>query len=366
MREARAFTEAELLPHADRFDAEGALPRAFIAKLADRGWLGAALSTRWGGGGLDAPTWGRLHGDVGRACGSTRSLLTVQTLVGLALERWAPEPLKARYLPALARGELLAAFALSEPSAGSDVQGLEARARPHGDGYVLDGVKRWISFGQIAHLFLVFARLEGGMAAFLVEGSSPGLTREPITGLLGVRATQLNGCFVPASHRVGGGDLPFSPVAATALDVGRYSVAWGCVGQAEACLAASMAHARTRRQFGKPLLEHELVARKLTDMLTDTRAARLLCQEAGAKRKARAPDSESATMMAKYFASTAASRISADAVQLHGASGCIQGSRVERHFRDARIMEIIEGSTQMQQVMIARHCALDDLEGDES
>ena len=371
MKETRAFIQAELLPHADRFDAEGALPRVFIAKLANKGWLGAALSTRWGGGDQDALTWGRLHADVGRACGSTRSLLTVQTLVGLALERWAPEPLKARYLPALARGETLAAIALSEVSAGSDVQALEAQARREGDGYVLDGVKRWVSFGHIANVFLVFARLEGAMAAFLVEGASPGLTREPIPGLLGVRATQLaelqlKGCFVPAGHRVGDGDLPVSPVAATALDAGRYSIAWGCVGQAEACLAASMAHARMRRQFGKPLLEHELVAQKLTDMLTNTRAARLLCHEAGVKRQAGALDAVVATMMAKYFASTAASRIAADAVQLHGASGCIQGSRVERHFRDARIMEIIEGSTQMQQVMIARHCALDDLDGEDT
>lgn len=354
----REFIESELAPHADRFDADGALPRPLLGRLAELGLLGAALPEQRGGGGWDAPAWGRLHADVGRACGATRSLLTVTTLVGLTLERWAQEPARDRFVPAIARGQLLAAVALSEPAAGSDLSAMEAQAHPCEGGYLLRGVKRWVSFGQMANLFLIYARVDGSIAGFLVEGGAAGLVRTPIAGLLGLRATQLadlelRDCFVPAEHRVGRGDLPFGPVVETALDVGRYSVAWGAVGIAEACLDASLAHTRSRRQFGKPLADHQLVAQKLADMMTSARAARLLCHDAGVLRQAGAPGARAAAMMAKYFATTAASRIAADAVQLHGAAGCLAGSGVERHFRDARLLEIIEGSTQMQQIMIA-------------
>lgn len=364
MAEVRTFIDDELAPLADRFDAEGALPRSMIARLGSLGVLGAALSRDRGGGGWDAPAWGRLHADIGGACGATRCLVTVQTLVGLTVERWAREPARERLLGAMARGELIAAVAISEPAAGSDLLAMEARAQPRDGGYVLDGVKQWISFGQIADVFLVYAQLGDSVAAFLVDAASPGLARTPIDGLLGVRASQLarlelRGCFVPAAYRVGSGDFPFSPVLDMALDIGRYSVAWGSVGQAEACLAATVAHTRSRQQFGKPLCDHQLVARKLTGMMTQVRAARLMCEDAGAQRHAGAPGARLAAMMAKYVATTTASQVAADAVQLHGAAGCLTGSRVERHFRDARIMEIIEGSTQMQEIMIARLGTID-------
>jgi hypothetical protein len=357
-RAFRAFAAREIAPHADGADADERLPRAVIRALAEAGHLGAALAREHGGGGMSHLAWGLLHAEIGRACASARSLLTVQTMVGRAIERWGSEAQRARYLPRLARGEMLAAFALSEPGAGSDLSAIEASARLDGDDYVIEGDKRWISFGQVADLFLVFARLDGALAAFLVEPATEGFERAPIAGLLGCRASQLadlalRACRLPREARLGGGKLPFSLVATSALDLGRYSVAWGCVGLAEACVLHSVEHTRARRQGGKALADHQLVQRLLTRMITDARAARLLCAQAGTRWDSGDARSLADTMVAKYFASTAASRVSADAVQLHGAVGCARGAAVERHFRDAKVMEIIEGSTQIQETSIA-------------
>jgi glutaryl-CoA dehydrogenase (non-decarboxylating) len=164
----------------------------------------------------------------------------------------------------------------------------------------------------------------------------------------------LDGCRVPADHLVGRVGFGFSHVANTALDHGRYSVAWGAVGIAQACLDACSEYTASRRQFGKPIAEHQLVQRKLTRMIVDTRAARLLCFLAGYRRSIGDPDAASETLIAKYFASRAATRAASDAVQLHGANGLSQDYPVERYLRDAKVTEIIEGSTQIQEIAIAR------------
>ncbi len=355
----RAFAAREIEPHAARFDAEERLPQELLRALAEQGYLGAAVSRAHGGAGMDQLTLGLLHAEIGRACASTRSLLTVQSMVAQAIERWGDPAQRERWLPGLARGERVAAFALTEPEAGSDLEAMQTSARADGEGYAVSGRKKWISFGMIADLILLFARSEGGLSAFLIEPGIEGFHRTPIQRMLGVRASQLaelrlEGCRLPREARLGRGGLPFSLIASTALDLGRYSVAWGCVGIAEACARASLEHARQRRQGGKAIAEHQLVQRLLTGMITGARAARLLCAQAGARRDSGDPRALADTMVAKYFASTTASRIAADAVQIHGASGCAQGSAVERHFRDARLMEIIEGSTQIQEVTIAQ------------
>ncbi len=357
-RSFRAFVAREIAPHGDRADAEERLPASVIRALAEGGYLGAALSRDHGGLGMNHLTLGLLHAEIGRACASARSLLTVQSMVARAIARWGNEAQRAHWLPRLARGEALASFALSEPEAGSDLGSIAAQARIEGDCYVIEGQKRWISFGQIATLFLVFARLDGALTAFLVEPSMEGFERAPISGLLGARASQLadltlQACRLPAASRLGGGKLPFSLVAATALDLGRYSVAWGSVGLAEACVLASVEHARRRSQGGKALSEHQLVQRLLTGMITGARASRLLCSQAGVRWDNADPQALADTMIAKYFATTTAARIAADAVQIHGAQGCTRGASVERHYRDAKVMEIIEGSTQIQEIGIA-------------
>jgi glutaryl-CoA dehydrogenase (non-decarboxylating) len=192
----------------------------------------------------------------------------------------------------------------------------------------------------------------------LVRRDVRGLEIEPIHGMLGTRgsmlaALRLRGCRVPAEAVVGRPGLGLSWIAATALDHGRFTVAWGAVGIAQACLEASVRHATTREQFGAPLIDHQLVRRMLSEMTAETRAARLLCLHAARLRAARHPDSVAETSLAKHFAARTAMRVAHDAVQIHGALGCSDERSVERHFRDAKIMEIIEGSSEMHQLHIA-------------
>jgi glutaryl-CoA dehydrogenase (non-decarboxylating) len=359
--EARAFAEREISPHAGRWDREEAIPREIVDRLVERGWLGSMVPAEHGGKGLDMISYGVLTEEIGRGCSSVRSLLTVHDMVCQGILRWGSKAQKERYLGRLAKGEILGAFALSEPNAGSDAKGIETAARPlaaeGGVGYVLDGVKKWITFGQIADLFLLFAQLDGKPTAFLVERSSPGFTATPIRGMLGTRASMLAELRlegVRTDDMVGRPGFGVSHVVGAALEQGRYSVACGSVGIAQACLDACLAYARERQQFDKPLFDHQLVRAMLSDMITSVRAARLLCMRAGYLRDLGDPGSFAETMIAKYFASTTAVRVATDAVQIHGGNGCHDDFPVSRWFRDAKVMEIIEGSTQIQQSTIAR------------
>lgn len=357
--EFRAFAGQAIAPFADQFDREERMPPDLIAHLASRGYLGAVLPAEVGGMGVDMITFGLLNDEIGRACSSVRSLLTVHSMVAYSILRWGNQRHRERWLPRLAGGQSLAAFALTEPNAGSDATNIEATAERREDSYVLNGRKKWITFGQVADLFLVFARCGEKPSAFLVERASPGLTTQPIQGLLGTRASMLaelhlDDCEVPRENLLGGLGFGISAVALSALDLGRYSVAWGCVGIAQACLDASLAYADTRRSFGAPLKQHQLIQEQIANMVTGVKAARLLCRNAGRLKDAGDPRATSETLVAKYFASTMASRAASDAVQIHGANGCGGEYPVQRYLRDARVMEIIEGSNQMQQIMISQ------------
>jgi glutaryl-CoA dehydrogenase (non-decarboxylating) len=355
----RQFARERVSPGAEEFDATERLPPALIAELAAEGYLGAIITPERGGLGMDRVTFGLLNEAIGGACSSVRSLLTVHSMVSHAIQRWGTPTQQAHWLPRLAAGETIGAVCLSEPEAGSDVNSIATTATPDNDCYVLQGRKSWTSFGQIAGCFLVFARSEKGTAAFVVERDTPGLTINPIHGLAGTRAAMLaevhlDGCLLARDSMLGGLGFGITAVGATALDLGRYSVAWGCVGIAQACLDASVAFVRTRSQFGRPLHEHALVQQMITNMITDVNAARLLCLAAGIANERAEASAITDTMIAKYFASTAAARAARDAVQLHGARGCTREYPVERYLRDAKVMEIVEGSTQIQQLAIAR------------
>jgi alkylation response protein AidB-like acyl-CoA dehydrogenase len=281
-------------------------------------------------------------------------------MVSQAVLRWGTSWQREYWLPKLARGQVIAAFALSELNVGSDARHVESSATPSGDSYVLKGKKKWITFGQMADLFLIFAQCEGKPSAFLVERGSPGLSVKPINGMLGVRASMLaelqsDDCRVSKQSLIGRVGFGFSHVAATALDHGRYSVAWGCVGIGQACLEACMQYASARKQFGSLLKDHQLIRRMISDMITNLRAARLLCMQAGYLKQAGDPNALVETMIAKYFASRMATKAASDAVQIHGANGCSSEYPVARYFRDAKIMEIIEGSNEIQQIMIAEY-----------
>jgi len=354
----RAFVEAEIVPYAAQFDQEERLPAEIIGKLTAAGYLGALLPETVGGLGMEMITFGLLHEEVGRGCSSVRSLLTVHSMVAYAILRWGSREQKACWLPKLGRGEVIAAFGLSEPAVGSDAKSIQTTAVQQDDGYVLTGQKRWITGGQIAGLFLIFAQCAGKATAFLVERERQGLRTEPIRGLLGTRGSMLaevhlDHCWVPAGNRLGGVGFGFTAVALSALDVGRYSVACGCVGIGRACLEASLQYSNQRQQFGVYLKDHQLIQQMITNMITNVRAATLLCYEAGYLKETNSSRAAQAVLVAKYFASTMATQAANDAVQIHGANGCSREYPVQRYLRDAKIMEIIEGSTQIQQLLIA-------------
>jgi glutaryl-CoA dehydrogenase (non-decarboxylating) len=355
--EFRAFTAQEISPHADQWDRDEAIPPELVARLRERGYLGSNVAGEHGGLGRDMITYGLLTEEIARGCSSVRSLLTVHDMVAHAIQRWGSRELKDRYLPRMARGEILGALALSEPNAGSDAKSVETTAVEDGDSWVLSGRKKWTTFGQIAGLFLAFAQVGGKPTAFLVERESPGFTVRPLKGIVGTRASLLaelflEDCRIPKANLLGRVGFGISHVAAAALEQGRYSVAWGSVGIAQACLDACRTYTAERRQFGVPLADHQLIRALLTDMIVDVRAARLLCLRAGWLRETGDPGAPAETMAAKYFASRVATRAANDAVQIHGANGLSEDYPVARYLRDSKVTEIIEGSTQIQQITI--------------
>lgn len=356
----RDFVDEWIMPVADEHDRRQETPPEMIRRMAEAGYLGGIVPAQYGGGGMDALTWGLLCEEVGRGSASLLSLLTVHGMVCQALIKWGTEAQRARWLPLLATGERVGAFALTEPNVGSDAASIETTAAEDGDGWRLNGHKRWISFGQAANLLLVIAKAEGKAAAFLVERGTEGFSTEPITGMLGFRSAMLadihmENCRVPGDHLVGRVGFGFSHVAGAALDHGRYCVAWGCLGLARAGLEASLAYTSERKQFGVALRNHQLIQQMVADMITDIGAARAMCHHAARLKQSGDPSLIMETSIAKYFTSRVANRVATDAVQIHGANGCSDRYPVQRYLRDAKIMEIIEGSNQMQQIIISKH-----------
>jgi len=356
----RAFVDEAIVPYADRFDQEEYTPPDLIKKIGQQGCLGALVSPQWGGQGMDMITFGILNEEFGRGCSSLRSLLTVHSMVTYAIQRWGDRRQKETWLPRLATGEVTGAFALSEPNAGSDARGIETSARRCGDLFLLNGRKKWITYGEIADVYLLFAQYDGAVSAFLVERDSPGLQVRPVRGMVGTRASMiaellLEDCQVPASNAVGRKGFGVASVTTSALDIGRYSVACGCVGIMQACFEASRRYTSERKQFDTYLKNQQLIQQMMTGMITNLRAARLLCYNAGYLKDIGAPNTIMETWIAKYFASTAAAKIASDAVQIHGANGCSSDYSVQRYWRDTKVMEIIEGSTQIQEISIANY-----------
>jgi alkylation response protein AidB-like acyl-CoA dehydrogenase len=353
----QAFVETYVTPACGAWDVAQSIPRSLLDDVGTLGAWGAAVSPQYGGCGLDMLTLGEVHEEVGRGCSSLRSLLTVHTMVAWSIGRWGTDAQRERWLPALATGEVLASFCLSEAEAGSHTQSIAAEARRDGDDWILTGRKVWITGGVVADLFLVFARTPRGLSAFLVPRQAR-VETTPITDALGTRASMLAGVYfddvrLPAEAQLGPNAFAPGLVMTTALDIGRYSVAWGCVGIVQACLDASLSYSGTRRIGDQRLSELQLTQEKLADMITAVTASRALCERAGRLKDAGDEATLMATWIAKYFASRAAARSATDAVQLHGANGCSKQYPVARLFRDAKVMEIIEGSSELQQITIA-------------
>lgn len=355
---ARAFVDTYIAPYAGAWDRNGRVPEELLERIAAAGLWAPFLPPQVGGAGMSMVTLGAVHEEVGRGCSSVRSLLTVHTMVSWAVQRWGTAAQREQWAPALAKGQTIGAFCLSEPGAGSDTSGIATTAVSSNGGWVLNGTKKWITCGQRADLFLVFARTAASIGAFLVPRTSPGVEVRPIDDILGTKASML--AEITFTDVPLGPDALLGPSGFTAgmvltgtLDLGRYSVATGSVGIIQACLEASSAYAATRKVNGTPLRDLPLIQAKLSDMVTDARAARLLCAEAGRLKDAGEASTIMATWVAKYFASIAAAKHATEAVQIHGANGCSTDYPVARYYRDAKVMEIIEGSNEIQRMTIA-------------
>lgn len=370
-QQLRAFAAKHIEPYSAQIDREERIPREVIASLAESGMLASGFPEAFGGPrGSDrdpvtaALHHGLMHEALGRASASVQGLVNVHHMAGSAIARWGNRAQKETWLPKLTSGECLAALAITEPNVGSDASAVETKAAREGSDYRLTGTKCWITCGQIADLFVVLARAEEGPVALLVPKTDPNLRIEPIHGMLGCRGYMLarlffDACQVPADHVLGRPPFGLTHVVGTGLDSGRHNLAWGCVGLANACLAAVLRYSEQRRQFGSPLADFQLVQRMICKIATDTHAARLMCWRAAELRGRRDPSAIKENTMAKYFASTMVNRVAYDAIQIHGAQGCGPEQPIERFFRDARIMEIIEGSSQVLEIAIARYARED-------
>jgi butyryl-CoA dehydrogenase len=359
---ARQFCEREIQPFARDWDRAEELPRELVAKLAGTGFLAASLPEELGGGGLDSVSYTLLCEELGRADSSVRGLVSVSNgLFGKTVAKWGTEEQRARWLPRLASGDALGCYALTEPGCGSDAAALTTRAERDGDGWALTGSKVFITLGSWAAVAIVFARTGGegprGITAFLVPADAAGFEARPMKGKLGLRAQDtaelsLDGVRVPDSARLGDEGHGFK-VAMSALDNGRISLAAGCVGIAQGCLETSVAYAKEREAFKRPIAGFQLVQELLAEMHVDTEAARLLTWRAAALADAGNPYTTEASV-AKWFASEAAVRAANAAVQVLGGYGYVDEYPVAKYLRDARVTTLYEGTSQIQKLIVGR------------
>ncbi|AFH39347.1 acyl-CoA dehydrogenase family protein [Thermus thermophilus] len=344
------------------YEEEEAFPWPLVEEMAELGFLGVFVPEALGGAGLDFFAYLALLEEMG-GWASLRSILSVQqSLVLTPLLAYGTEAQKARYVPRLARGEILGAFALTEPEAGSDAASLKTRAHREGDFYVLEGQKTFISHANVAEVFLVFAKTDPekgakGITCFLVERGD-GVKTSPLKGKLGLRAADtgmvfLDGVRVPKDRVLGKEGEGFR-IALSTLDTGRVSLAAGAVGLMGRALDLSLAYAGERKQFGKPIAQFQLVQEHLAAMKLDLEAARLLTYRAAWKKVKGEPYTLEASL-AKLFASEAANRVAYRAIQVHGGYGFFEEYEVARLYRDARILTLYEGTSEVQKLIIGAH-----------
>ncbi|KRT63528.1 MAG: acyl-CoA dehydrogenase [Chloroflexi bacterium CSP1-4] len=358
----RAFAEAEILPHIREWDERHEVPLPTFRKMGELGFLGAPIPERYGGAGMDYISLGLLCEELERADTAFRVIMSVHVgLNSLTLLQWGTEDQKRRFLVPQAKGEKLATFALTEPGVGTDAANLQTTARREGDTYILNGAKIWISLGDVADHFLLFATLDRakkhrGITAFIVERGMPGFTSGTIHGKLGINAGNTGQLFldevrVPAANRVGEEGEGFT-IAMSAIDQGRFTVATGAVGLAQACLDASLKYAHERHTFGVEIGEHQLVKQMIARMGQGIEAGRLLCWQA-AWLKNRGLRNTRETSLAKWFATDHAVQSALDAIQIHGAYGYSNEYPVERYLRNSKAAVIYEGTSQLHTLIQA-------------
>jgi alkylation response protein AidB-like acyl-CoA dehydrogenase len=359
---ARDFSRQEIEPHAAEWDREHAFPRHVFAKLAELGLMGACIPSEYGGAGTDFLSYILVLEELSRADAGVGVTVAVHTsAVTLPILTFGSEEQQSRFVPPLARGEHLGAFALTEPGAGSDAGALRTRAEPDGDGWRITGMKQWITNGRYAGTFLVFARTDTenagarGVSAFIVDGDDVEVTRDE--DKLGLNSSTTNdisidGAYVGRDRLLHEENKGFR-VAMQTLDGGRIGIAAQAVGIAQAAYDVAREYARQRHTFGKRIAEHQAIQFKLADMATEIDAARLLVYRA-ATLKDKGESVTEAGAKAKLFASEVARRQTGEAIQILGGYGYTKEFPVERYYRDAKITEIYEGTSEIQRIVIAR------------
>jgi butyryl-CoA dehydrogenase len=366
---AREFATEEVLPKAAEIDREHRHPKELVARMAELGFLGVAVPDEFGGAGLDHVSYALVMEEVSRACASTGVIMSVNnSLVCDPINRFGTEAQKKSWLTPLAQGKKLGCFALSEPEAGSDAAAQRTTATRQADGsWVISGTKTWITNGPVADVCVLFTmndRPAGhkGITAFILPMDAKGVRCGAPDDKLGIRGSKSSQIFLDdvvlsADHvlgEVGGG----FKVAMSTLDGGRIGIAAQAVGIGRAALEDSVGYAQTRKTFGKPIGQHQAIGFKLADMATEVDAARLLTLRAAWLKDHKQPYGKEAAM-AKLFASDVANRAAREAIQVFGGNGYVTEYPVERHFRDAKITEIYEGTSEIQRLVIANHLMKD-------
>jgi butyryl-CoA dehydrogenase len=366
-KSVREFAAAEVAPRAVEIDRTAEFPRDVVKKCAEMGLMGACVPEAWGGAGLDSISYAIIIEELSAACATTGVIASVNNSLACdPILEWGSDETRRRYLAPLARGEMLGAYALSEPGSGSDAAALQTVAVRDGDAYVLNGTKNFITNGVAADACVVYATTDkaaghAGVIALVVERSFEGYGVGPEDDKLGIRGSGscqifFDDCRVPVANRLGGEGDGFK-VAMRTLDSGRIGIAAQAVGIGRAAYEAALAYSKQRRTFGQRLCDHQAIQHLLADMATELEAARLLTWKAASAKDERKGDrkkrwtTEAST--AKLFASEAANRCADACVQIFGGYGYVKDYPAERHFRDARITEIYEGTSEIQRMVIA-------------
>ena len=365
----RKFMETEMRPILREYEREGKFPAEQLRKLGELGCCGMLVPEEWGGAGTDTISYVLMLEEVARVCASTAVALSVtNSVVGVPIWKIGSELQKKKYLTPLSRGEILGAFCLTEPQAGSDAAGIRTRAARDGDHYVLNGTKAWVTNGGVSGVYLVFAKTDPeagarGVTAFLVEPSFPGFRVSRYEEKMGLHLSRsaeivFDNCRVPAENRLGEEGQGLR-IALESLDGGRVGIAAQSLGLAQGAMEAAARYAKQRRTFGKPIAEYQAIQWMLADMQTEIEAGRALTHYAAFMRdkESREPGVRrlgSHASRAKLYSSEMANRVSYRAVQIHGSVGYSRETDVERYYRDARVLTIYEGTSEMQRIVIAR------------
>ena len=362
----RSFVQAEVAPHAAAWDKRHEFPRTALRGLADLGCYGVAVPTEWEGAGLDYLALSVILEEIAAGDGATSTVVSVNNCpVCSILMAFGTQDQKARFLKPLARGDMLGAFCLTEPHVGSEAGGLRTTAVRDGDGYVLNGVKQFITSGRNGDVAIVMAVTDKaagkkGISAFLVPIATPGYTVARLEDKMGQHASDtaqilFENCRVPVENLLGEEGMGLK-IALSGLEGGRIGIASQAVGMARAAFEAALAYAKERTSFGQPIFQHQAVQFKLADMATQIEAARQMIRHAAALKDAGRPCLKEAAM-AKLFASEMAERVCSDAIQVHGGYGYVSDFPVERIYRDVRVCQIYEGTSEVQKILIGRALA---------